>query len=114
MDAFFFALMGERGKFIFTNQLSHSPSRSYITGCQRSQARGIEVTQLAMNGYLLSILVDQHNQARRCVQPQSGQDRLDLVVIRLANDDRSTRHLVTADLESGEMEGRMGEPAVPR
>src|SRR5437016_14249628 len=108
MDAFLFALMGQGRKFIFANQLSHSSSRSHITGRQRSQARGIEVTQLAMNGYLLSIFVDQHHQARRCVQPQSGQDRLDLVVIRLANNDRSARPLVTAYLESGGMEVRMG------
>src|SRR5436309_2664206 len=110
MDAFPFALMGKRGKFTFANELSHSSSRSHITGRQRSQARGVEITQLAMNGYLLSVFIDQHHQARRGVQPQTGKDRLDLVVIRLANDDRSAGHLVTTDLGSGEREGRMANP----
>ena len=50
-----------------------------------------------MNGYLLPIFIDQHHQARRGVQPQTGKDRLDLVVIRLANDDRSAGHLVTVN-----------------
>src|ERR1051325_1181880 len=114
MDAFLFALMRKRRKFTLAYQLGHSACRRHITGSQRSQTRGIEVAQLAVNGYLLSIFIDKHYQAGRGVQPQSGKDRLDLVVIRLANDDRSAGHLVTTDLGSGDMGGRMGERAVPR
>src|SRR5207249_11674579 len=84
VDTFPVALVGQRGKLSLADQLCHSTRGRNIARRQRRETCCVQVSQVSVDGDLLTILIDEHNQPRRGIKPQAGQNSFNLMITLLA------------------------------
>ena len=80
------------GNSFFANQLGHAAARSDITGNQRGEAGCVKIRRITLDRYLLAVLIDEQDHPGDGIHPKPGEDSLDLVILLLAQKNRSVWH----------------------